>query len=215
MLCPNAMHPSLLSQPVVHRHAHTALHNCSTIASSSHPIYTLPLPNPTLPAPTPTLPPPHAPPPLPHHGPPHADEFVHAGNAGRFLFEEFFAGRLAPRQFLSVHFACAFRHWLRPSSAAVAVRERLRPSWSAAGASSDAAGMAVPTIGIHIRANGHLFNKRAGNSWARYDFSVLRQKCAHTRITHARGVAHLFYTCSSPHTYASSTQLGMLCILPS
>ena len=60
--------------------------------------------------------------------------------------------------------------------------------------------MAVPTIGIHIRANGHLFNKRAGNSWARYDFSVLRQKCAHTRITHTRRRA----LCSSPHACASA-----------
>ena len=65
------------------------------------------------------------------------------------------------------------------------MRDRLRPSWAEHGPETlggDIVGRGggpaaphLPTIGIHIRANGHLFNKRAGNNFARYELSVLRQ----------------------------------------
>jgi len=68
------------------------------------------------------------------------------------------------------------------------MRDALRPSWGVTngmlpfdavdrtdGGRTIDAKSRIPIIGIHIRANGHLFNKRAGNNFARYDQSVLRQ----------------------------------------
>ena len=64
------------------------------------------------------------------------------------------------------------------------MRDSLRPSWGEQVppplggdiiGRGGAPALHVPTIGIHIRANGHLFNKRAGNNFARYELRVLRQ----------------------------------------
>ena len=94
------------------------------------------------------------------------------GNAGASIFQKVFAAKLrelrpgAPLPFKWGYLSCALRHWLRPSAAAVAARERQRPTWPAALSS-------LPLVGIHVRAAGHLLSRDGGSNNGRYHAAAL------------------------------------------
>ena len=108
-------------------------------------------------------------------------EMVLGGNSGTRAFTTFFGPRLRRLNQSSSpeHIGCALRHWLRPSVAATAMRERLRP-WvpsvaHAAGSPMAArvAGRKVVSrarlqVGIHVRAEASLAARAERSEVARY-----------------------------------------------
>lgn len=104
--------------------------------------------------------------------------------------------RSTKRRYNHIYPACAMRYWLRPTSDAIAVRERLRPSWVGVDPKDP-----LPTIGIHIRATAFKLATSGGDRLSRYgkvnealSDMGLGTKCAHSGTNSPSGVCPLLYT---------------------